>query len=182
MKYKVGNKVRIKSIDWYNENKDENGNVLCFENIHKFTSLMSSYCGKVVTISTIITGDDEYFIEEDGETDWWTDDMIEGLVEEPITLNGREVMLKLADVELSSGSTTIWDLPNGYIFKDENGNVINATKIVLEKKSSKTDDVIKWLREQDMSKYISILCSGVCSITFDTEKLIKNITEIIRNK
>ena len=25
-------------------------------------------------------------------------------------------------------------LPDGYIFKDENGNVINATKIVLEKK------------------------------------------------
>ena len=24
--------------------------------------------------------------------------------------------------------------PEGYIFKDENGNVINATKIVLEKK------------------------------------------------
>ena len=27
-----------------------------------------------------------------------------------------------------------WNLPDGYIFKDENGNVINATKIVLEKK------------------------------------------------
>lgn len=26
------------------------------------------------------------------------------------------------------------NLPNGYIFKDENGNIINATKIVLEKK------------------------------------------------
>ena len=25
-------------------------------------------------------------------------------------------------------------LPEGYIFKDENGNIINATKIVLEKK------------------------------------------------
>ena len=25
-------------------------------------------------------------------------------------------------------------LPDGYIFTDENGNVINATKIVLEKK------------------------------------------------
>ena len=28
--------------------------------------------------------------------------------------------------------------PNGYIFKDENGNVINAMKIVLEKKKKKT--------------------------------------------
>ena len=27
-----------------------------------------------------------------------------------------------------------WICPEGYIFKDENGNVINATKIVLEKK------------------------------------------------
>ena len=29
----------------------------------------------------------------------------------------------------------VWHCPDGYIFKDENGNVINATKIVLEKKS-----------------------------------------------
>ena len=48
--------------------------------------------------------------------------------------DGKEFLLQLADVELPSGSTTIWDLPEGYIFKDENGNVINATKIVLEKK------------------------------------------------
>lgn len=36
--------------------------------------------------------------------------------------------------EVPTGSIKIWDLPNGYIFKDENGNVINTTKIVLEKK------------------------------------------------
>ena len=48
--------------------------------------------------------------------------------------DGKEFLLRLASIELPSGSTTIWDLPNGYIFKDENGNVINATKIVLEKK------------------------------------------------
>ena len=29
-----------------------------------------------------------------------------------------------------------WICPDGYIFKDENGNVINATKIVLEKKKN----------------------------------------------
>lgn len=28
----------------------------------------------------------------------------------------------------------VWHCPSGYVFKDENGNVINATKIVLEKK------------------------------------------------
>ena len=126
--------------------------------------------------------------------------------------------------------------PDGYIFKDENDNVINATKIVLEKLvvpkfkkgdkikdknnrvwyvvqvgnkhfdishipdgsgyfvpmedqddyelvpqcfSNKTDDIIKWLRERDMTKYIGVLYSGMFSITFDTEKLIKDITEMI---
>ena len=32
---------------------------------------------------------------------------------------------------------TEWNLPDGFIFKDENGNVINANKIVLEKKKPK---------------------------------------------
>ena len=73
-------------------------------------------------------------------------------------------------------------IPNGYEIKDENGNVINATKIVLEKnkkESPKTDDIIKWLRECDMTKYIGVIYSGMCSITFDTEKLIKDITEMM---
>jgi hypothetical protein len=35
---------------------------------------------------------------------------------------------------LSSRWVNEFNLPDGYIFKDENGNVINATKIVLEKK------------------------------------------------
>ena len=38
------------------------------------------------------------------------------------------------DKELPSGSQNVWELPDGYQFVDENGNVINATKIVLEKK------------------------------------------------
>ena len=38
------------------------------------------------------------------------------------------------DKELPSGSQNVWELPDGYQFVDENGNIINATKIVLEKK------------------------------------------------
>jgi hypothetical protein len=84
---------------------------------------------------------------------------------------------------LSSRWVNEFELPNGYIFKDENGNVINATKIVLEKnvlekKSSKTDDIIKWLREHDMTKYIGVIYSGMCSITFDTEGLIKDFLKM----
>lgn len=53
-------------------------------------------------------------------------------------INGKEVMDILTSViKLPDGSTTIWNLPDGYIFKDETGNVINSTKIVLEKKQPK---------------------------------------------
>ena len=31
MRFKVGDRVQIKSIDWYNENKDEDGEVACGE-------------------------------------------------------------------------------------------------------------------------------------------------------
>ena len=37
--------------------------------------------------------------------------------------------------------------PDGYIFKDENGNVINATKIVLEKKKKEYPKTYKECRE-----------------------------------
>lgn len=46
----------------------------------------------------------------------------------------KEDKVGLVDM-LSSRWVNEFNLPNGYIFKDENGNVINATKIVLEKKN-----------------------------------------------
>ena len=36
--------------------------------------------------------------------------------------------------EVPTGDIKLWDLPDGYEFRDENGNVINTSKIVLEKK------------------------------------------------
>ena len=92
MRYKVGDKVRIKSLDWYNENKDKNGNIvfsskvphfaLCVNVRTVFTKDMVKYCGKVVTIENVWTAN--YSIVEGTHRDYFTDEMIEGLVEEEI--------------------------------------------------------------------------------------------------
>lgn len=66
MKYKVGDRVKIKSLDWYNENKNER---------------------EIIELSTYV--------------------------------------------------------PTGYVIKDENGNVINTTKIVLEKKKKEYPETYK---------------------------------------
>ena len=79
MKYNVGDKVRIKSIDWYNENKDEEGNVSCDNNYFVFT--MSEFCGK---IATIIKKCDKYYkldIDKNKGSWSWTDDMFDDMVE-----------------------------------------------------------------------------------------------------
>lgn len=132
MRYKVGDRVKIKSLDWYNENKDEYGYVRCIDSL--FTPEHSKYCKCEFTISYITEFRiPSYIMENNGHE--WTDEMIEGLVEAPLykatvdkngNMTGEFVRLKEVKQEIN--------LPEGYIFKDENGNVINATKIVLEKK------------------------------------------------
>lgn len=47
------------------------------------------------------------------------------------------------DKELPSGNQYVWELPDGYQFIDENGNVINAQKIVLEKKKKEYPKTFK---------------------------------------
>ena len=75
-KYKVGDKVIVKSLDWYNQNKDTFGtvNVPC-----SFVRDMSRFCGKVVTIRSV--GFSSYYIEESYSYSW-SDEMFEGLAEE----------------------------------------------------------------------------------------------------
>ena len=124
MSYKIGDKVRIKSTDWYNENKNKHRIVIC--GMMPFCGYMSCRCGTIVTISEILEWG--YCIEEDYGENGWTDEMIEGLVEEEMSLDKAG---QITDFEYGGLAYT---LPKGYIFKDEDGNVINATKIVLEKK------------------------------------------------
>ena len=75
MKYKVGDKVLIKSADWYYENRDEENTVHCGS--AGFVSSMTTFCGQIVTISSAHSLLGVYRIKEDGGTHNWTDKMIE---------------------------------------------------------------------------------------------------------
>ena len=194
LKYKVGDKVRIKDIGWYNKYKDEDGDVLCGE--FAFLEGMKKFCSETLTILEDV--DDGYLMLEDDLGYVWTDEMFERLVER----NGKTYPYKIGDRVVLKGNNrcaTITDLkynswgnlsyyvkidndkdisidyptdlllpyddmveglmeeetkpkyedemngeyysttkylvrPSGYQFVDENDNVINAQKIVLEKK------------------------------------------------
>ena len=130
MKYKIGDKVRIKSLDWYNKNKDNYGAVYAGNGFAFW-----NYMAEIMTISSIKVDPEDsnkgyYFMENSEEK--WTDEMIEGLVEEE-EIEFTEGDKYWCDI-MSESDPTTYVLPQGYQFKDENGNVINATKIVLEKK------------------------------------------------
>ena len=60
MNHKKGDKVRIKSIAWYQDNKDSRGRVSCGDK--KFIAEMSQYCDKILTIEQVF--DDRYIMKE----------------------------------------------------------------------------------------------------------------------
>ena len=80
LKYKVGDRVRIKSRVWYNENKDEYGNIDAGAGFI-FHKDMSRWCGETMTILKVY--ETSYAMEDDYISQFfWTDEMIEGLVED----------------------------------------------------------------------------------------------------
>lgn len=75
MKYKNGDTVKIKSYQWYNDNKDSHGDVYNCKKI--FNSTMSMYCGNEMTIEEVDEEGQFYYLYEDIEAYKWTDDMFE---------------------------------------------------------------------------------------------------------
>ena len=174
MRFKAGDRVKIKSLDWYNKNKDEEGDIIeAFFNKDRV-----KFCGTIQVI------DGEGFYSKKGLILYCIEDAdemigeeaIEGLAEdltheekpsefpEAVLLNGADVMRALKQVDMTKAITekTIkeaeeydkrkermrelykgeqWShefkCPDGYEFLDEKGNVIEAKKIVLEKKKPK---------------------------------------------
>lgn len=84
MKYKPGDKVKIKSLEWYNANKNSEGAVI-FNGFRIFDEDMSKFCGKVVTIEAYNKQWQYCEIKEDGKANFWYGEMFEGfaLEDEP---------------------------------------------------------------------------------------------------
>ena len=78
MRYKTGDKVIIKSREWYDKNKDESG-IITFSTDrgdYSVTKEDERFFGRVVTIT--YEGEGYYLIAEDDRGYAWIDEMIEG--------------------------------------------------------------------------------------------------------
>lgn len=111
MKYNPGDKVKIKSLDWYNENKiseiskfmkDQGIRSYVDCNGFRFLDVMCEYCGKILTVDFIsehADGSKSYIMREPAIGFGFTDDMIEGLADE---LQGEMVSLEKVVDEFSN--------------------------------------------------------------------------------
>lgn len=73
MKHKVGDKVKIKSLEWYNNNKDKYGFVH-FSNV-AFSGRMVEFCGKEAVVTLIVSS--FYRLDIDNQSWLWVDNMFE---------------------------------------------------------------------------------------------------------
>ena len=137
MKYKVGDKVRIKGLDWYYENRDKIDQVDC-GNVC-FVRNMATLCGKIVTISSILPTLEAYRIEEDDGEFNWTDEMIERLAErdgktypykigDRVVLKGRNRCATITDLKYDSFGNLSYYIN---IDNDEDNSIVYPTELLL---------------------------------------------------
>ena len=176
MNYKVGDKVKIKSLDWYNQNKDAFGFIFC--NHICFDEKMTEFCGKTVTIAAQ-RNEKHYFIMEDNCLSFWTEDMIECLVER----NGKTYPYKIGDRVILKGNNrcaTITDLKYNsfgnlsYYIKIDNDKDISVyypTDLLLP-----YDNVVEDIADEPQEKMVSL--DKTCKVA--TEMIQKFCPNLIR--
>ena len=112
MKYNVGDKVRIKSLEWYNANKDKNGNVYVVGVSNYFTNNMAKFCGKIATIIGYVDEAMYYVLDIDDNEYAWYDWMLEDVKEDAVQ--------QTEDVSNENDVKTLKiDVPEGYEIDEE---------------------------------------------------------------
>lgn len=162
-KYKIGQKVRVKSLDWYHHNKDSFGSVPIGDKKPKFTYNMSKYCGQVLTVDDHSEYEGEYYMIEDDGVYTWADEMFEGVVDDcqyHPDMSGRyhsDSELDNIDkyIQRFDGNECKIALPEGYQFVDREGNIIDTSVIMVTKKE------VEYPKDYD----------GCCNVLDDDEKM-----------
>ena len=142
LKYKVGDKVRIKSLDWYNENKDEYGFVDFSTSV--FVPGMSQFCGKIVTIEDVFEEEDDVVYCMEGIDYDWTNEMIECKVEEECPQDFIEKYCKSCGTQRCDRTKEFLDgcpYYNEYMCKKQS----NAMEEETKPKMVNLDDVCEWI-------------------------------------
>ena len=149
-KYKIGDRVRVKSIDWYNNNKGKFDNIVLGGVRPSFTHYMSRYCGQVMTIVGIDSEYGDYTMKEDNGDYSWDAEMFEGVVDaDKLNVYGELDRPMVDDFiqddnELNNidkyiqrrfdGDGCQIALPEGYQFVDRQGNIVDTSIIIVKKK------------------------------------------------
>lgn len=94
MKYKVGDKVKIKSLEWYSKNKNGLGHVSHDDFYNTFVSSMTAYCGMKANITEV---EGSHYILDVDNGDWWWQDF---MFEEPLVDDSNYEQLKEITIEL----------------------------------------------------------------------------------
>ena len=179
MKYKVGDKVLIKSLDWYNEHTLIDTSGVFRTSIESLCLNKKRFMGKELTICSVLSNG-HYLMEETGVLRW-TDEMIEGLAEDLLDKEMEEHQ-KICDEALTikgiEPTEEVWHCPEGYQFVDENGNVINAKKIVLEKKEKRYPETFKECRDYIESCYDEPFCADLVATGYKS-KLIESFAKLL---
>ena len=114
MKYKVGDKVKVKSREWYNKNKNKYGAINCSDMAY-FQPTMSKFCENILTIKNIDKIINAYKVEENDY--YWVDDMFEGLIENTTQPVVKNIIFSYADkVELHLGDDYEIVVEDGRVF------------------------------------------------------------------
>ena len=114
MKYKVGDKVKVKSQKWYDDNANYISEIECGNTV--FIPDMKCYCGSTVTIMKRFSHIKCYAIEEDNGVHYWNDEMFECEDESDM----KEFNIKDEII-----------VPDNYEVWDDQGNVIKTSKIII---------------------------------------------------
>lgn len=139
MKYKVGDKVKIKSLDWYNANKTEGGEVHLESGV--FVQLMSKYCGNFATITYVYSYG--YSLDIDGGKWIWIDEMFEENINDMETkeiiipqgweidkVEGNKVILKESKKELPKTWKECCELLGKGEFIDIESDIVNIDNTI----------------------------------------------------